>query len=498
MKLQHFLLSFLLLAPALSTAQVLVKDHIFHPDQYNEDYYDVEPDFVYKSEFNIEPQHCINEYAARYQFEEMELKLPADHAEYQVMFFGHHDNGQYAVSVRYLDDGGADYVLHLYNNLDRCYSNVNLSDITNIFSRIAHFVYYRGYFYFNMEAPDGEVGDVEHTDFYYIYCFDPETETIRWQSEQETSRDEFLITDEYIFAGFGGSDCRDYVTLLKRENGQNLCEVPMPSRPTAIGMASDSIYFADYKGELYRYFVQPRGVLVTGKGVRLRRGPGTEHEIFADPYTGKTVYPLQDDILAYVGETDEWYKVHFMGEELYISKQFSEITTGRADDAIFDAYYQWNENALKNNNLYIYHPCIMLSMPLKNGDDVHFMKSGSKLALFEEKTNSKLKFVAEGDFYSFYLNQEQNYVRYYEGNAIGFEDSRLYIIKNGKIAETWLYSNTPVGDWHQDEVEIKNSCSKIINGKTMPCTEKEFFQKIESMDNSTETMVSTLFEDIDI
>ncbi len=481
MKAFRYLLLLLFLCPTLASAQVLVKDHILHPKQFNEGYYDVEPDFVFRNEFNMEFQHCLNEYAARYQFEQMELKLPEGYAIEQIMFFGHHDNGQYAVTIKTFDDGSADYVLHMYNNLDRCYSSVNLSDKFQRFSRITHFTYFRGLFYFNMEAIDGIVGDVEHTCFYYIYCYNPETENIIWETESETSRGEFLITDNYIFAGFGGDNSNDFVTLLNRENGINMCMAPMPTQPTATGMAGDTIYFQDYQGELYRYLVQPRGVRVTGKGVRLRRGPGTNYEIFSDPFTGKTVYPLENDILAYVGETSEWYQVRFMGENLYISKQFSTLYEGESKTPATLAYLQWQQATMKRNGQYISHPYAYFPIPIENdkGMFVALVNDQQGAVFFKDETD-KLTLITEGEPYNIHIYPEVASVRYYFGNAIGLEEEALYIFENGRLSETWIRSIKPLGNIHeQDEIGVETKCTHTVNGKTTNCTEEEF-EKIQS------------------
>lgn len=496
MKILRYLLSLLVLIPTLMSAQVLVKDHIFHPKQYNEGYYDVEPDFVYKCEFNIEPQHCTNEFAARYQFKKMELALPDGYNVDQIMFFGHHDSGQYAVTVKEFDDGSADYVLHMFNNMDRCYSSVNLSDQFQRFSRIAHFVYYRGFFYFNMEAPDGQVGDVEHTCFYYVYCYDPEVEKIIWESGSETSRGEFLITDDYIFAGFGGSNCNDFITMLKREDGQQLCLVPMPTQPSAIGLAGDSIYFSDYHGDLYRCLVKPYGVRVTGKGVRLRRGPGTEYEIFADPFTGKTLYPLEGDVLEFTGHTDEWNEVRFMGETLYISKQFSEYYNGEAKDASALAQQQWRNASLARGGQYVSHPFAEIPIPF-DGEESSFvvMTNDTQAAVFLQSPSGEMTLITEGDPNELHVYPEVQSVRYYFGNAIGIEEERIYVVEHGQLTDIWTRSIKPLGNIReQDEISVETICTHTVNGKTTKCTESEFEAISEAVRDVEEYNIINVFD----
>lgn len=476
MSILRSLLISLILFPTLTFAQVLVKDHFFLPQDYTEGYYDVEPDFIFKNEFRLEPQHSINEFAARYQFNEMELKLPEEYADFEVRFFGHHDNGQYAVSVKIYDDLSADYVLHLYNNLDRCYSSVNLSDKTGRFNRITHFVYYRGMFYFNCEAPDGQVGDIEHYAFYYVYCYDPEKEALVWESDCQTARGEFLIDDKYVYAGFGGSDCDDFVTLLKRDNGQLLCKVPVPSQPTAAGMAQDTVFFVDYNLKLHRFLVKDRGVRVMGTGVRLRRGPGTQYDIFADPYTGKTIYPLQNDVLQYLAEEGDWFKVRYMEETLYISKQFSELYNGDIDNLSQMAYLDWNEAVKQRCGMLASHPYFEMIVPFE-GEEYSFLilSNNQQAAVFLYNDMENPQLVVEGDFDAIRVYPEVQSVHYYSGNAIGLEDDRIYITENGKVTEVWKHSVRPLGDINTaEEVDVEETYTCTSKGKSRKVTAEEF------------------------
>lgn len=476
MKLLHLLFTFLILFPTLTTAQVLVKDHLFHPQDYTEDYFDVEQDFIFKNEFRLEPQHSINEFAARYEFDQMELKLPAEYADFQVRFFGHHDNGQYAVSVKIYDDLSADYVLHMYNNLDRCYSSVNLSDMTGRFNRITHLVYYRGFFYFNCEAPDGQVGDVEHYAFYYVYCYDPEKEALVWESDCQTSRGEFLIDDIFIYAGFGGSDCDDFVTLLKRDNGQMLCKAPVPSQPTAAGMAQDTVFFVDYNLKLHRFLVKDRGVRVMGTGVRLRRGPGTQYDIFTDPYTDKTAYPLQNDVLQYLGEEGDWFKVRYMDETLYISKQFAEIYVGEIDNLSSMAYQDWNQAVKQRCGRLAYHPYFEMIAPFESEERAFLILANNQQAavfLYNDMENAQL--IVEGDLNEIRVYPEVQSVHFYAGNAIGLEDDRIYITENGKVTEIWQHNVRPLGNINTaEEVDVEETYTCTSNGKTRKVTAEEF------------------------
>ena len=67
-----------------------------------------------------------------------------------------------------------------------------------------------------------------------------------------------------------------------------------------------------------------KSVVVTGVNVRLRRGPSLESDTVKDFY-GKNVHPDKGEYLEYIGQSGDFYKVRYKGEEVYISKDFTSI-----------------------------------------------------------------------------------------------------------------------------------------------------------------------------
>ncbi|GEM_PF-557710 len=64
-------------------------------------------------------------------------------------------------------------------------------------------------------------------------------------------------------------------------------------------------------------------VLVTGTGVRLRKGPGLKYD-YLKWQDGTIRGPKKGDKLICTGETTDWYKVQFANSEYYLFKQYAK------------------------------------------------------------------------------------------------------------------------------------------------------------------------------
>lgn len=65
-------------------------------------------------------------------------------------------------------------------------------------------------------------------------------------------------------------------------------------------------------------------VVVNGTGVRLRFGPSL-YSGYLVWENGATRSPKKGTRLTLLGETDDWYRVEYLGREFYISKEFSYL-----------------------------------------------------------------------------------------------------------------------------------------------------------------------------
>ncbi len=68
----------------------------------------------------------------------------------------------------------------------------------------------------------------------------------------------------------------------------------------------------------------PQVVVIDGSGLRLRLGPSTSSDTFKWP-DGTNRHPKVGEKFKYLGESGDFYKIDFNGNELWVSKQFSHI-----------------------------------------------------------------------------------------------------------------------------------------------------------------------------
>ncbi len=68
-------------------------------------------------------------------------------------------------------------------------------------------------------------------------------------------------------------------------------------------------------------------VTVTGNSVRLRYGPGLNYD-FLKWSNGTARCPKKGEKLTLLGESGDWYKVSYAGQQLYIFKQFAKASYG--------------------------------------------------------------------------------------------------------------------------------------------------------------------------
>lgn len=69
---------------------------------------------------------------------------------------------------------------------------------------------------------------------------------------------------------------------------------------------------------------QQRYIIVDGANVRLRFGPSLDSGWLHNS-AGQPIYAPRGSRLPYLGQTADFYKVRYSGNEVYISKQFSHI-----------------------------------------------------------------------------------------------------------------------------------------------------------------------------
>lgn len=223
------------------------------------------------------------------------------------------------------DSPWKDYVVTLYNKKKKVQKEINVSDLAGFEDCEVQDVRYKdGLIYFNMayitysSQVNGQCSK--------LYCLDPKTMEQEWCTPYLCSNGIFIIEGDYVVCGYGFTNEDDFVYLISRKDGAVFCEMPVKSSPVNYEFDEDGdLIVVDYNDNVYAFGLADEGVKVTGKGVRMRLEPSLEGEIFCEYTEGRPTYATKGDILQYLGEEGDFYKVLFDFTEVYISKQFSEI-----------------------------------------------------------------------------------------------------------------------------------------------------------------------------
>ena len=440
MKPIHFLLTALfLLSSPFASAQFLVKDDFWTLEQIGEGYYDVEPALIYQQTFGISGHNNVKGNAlSEIGFREAGLASPVEVDGLQVSSFQPTDFGYYAI----FDD--KDYniieptaILVLYNKEKKPTHQYLLSD-TFANGRVCDFRYADGLFFLALgnENRLTEFGYMS----YQLFCFDLKADRILWRTNYEVCKNQFDVLDKYLVSGFGGSGFSDYVYLIDRRTGVALDYVPTPSQPEYIEATrtQDTVYVVDYNSVIYRYLILDRCVHVTGSGVRLRRGPSTSHEIFADA-NGRPIYPLAGDNLVYLGQSGDFYKVRFKKQELYIAKRYSELR-----DHILEKQkllMRWQE-ALASRGEYVAAPASILFVDVdKDGVDERICKDfNDNIAVFTAR-NQNYQLLFLDNLESTHVYPSSDALRTYMDLSNGYVSESIYLLNGSRLQATYHREN---------------------------------------------------------
>ncbi len=440
MKPIHFLLTALfLLSSPFASAQFLVKDDFWTLEQIGEGYYDVEPALIYQQTFGISGNNNVKGNAlSEIGFREAGLASPVEVDGLQVSFFQPTDFGYYSI----FDD--KDYniieptaILVLYNKEKKPTHQYLLSD-TFANGRVCDFRYADGLFFLALgnENRLTEFGYMS----YQLFCFDLQADRILWRTNYEVCKNQFDLLDHYLVSGFGGSNIDDYVYLIDRRTGVALDYVPTPTQPTYIEATrtQDTVYVVDYNSVIYRYLILDRCVHVTGSGVRLRRGPSTSHEIFADA-DGRPIYPLAGDNLVYLGQSGDFYKVRFKKQELYIAKRYTEFR-----DHILEKQkllMRWQE-ALASRGEYVAAPASILFVDIdKDGVDERICKDiNDNIAVFTAR-NQDYRLLFLDILENTHVYPSSGALRTYMDLPNGYVSESIYLLNGSRLQTTYRHEN---------------------------------------------------------
>lgn len=481
MKILHSLfIVFFLLASPIASAQFLVKDDFWILEQIGEGYYDVEMSVIYQQTFGISGRnHIKGNNFSEIGFREAGLTAPSEVNGLQVSFFQQTDFGYYAI----FDE--KDYnivepatILVIYNKEKKPTHQYLISDAFGN-GRVCDFRYSDGLFYLALgnENRLTEFGYMS----YQLFCFDIQADRILWRTNYEVCNNQFDLLDKYLISGFGGSGISDYVYLIDRSTGVALDYVPTPSQPEYIEATrtQDTVYVVDYNSVIYRYLILNRCVHVTGNGVRLRRGPSTNHEIFADA-KGLPIYPLAGDNLVYLGQSGDFYKVRFKKQELYISKRYSELRDHMLEKQ--KLLKRWQEE-LSSRGEYVAAPAAILFVDIdKDGVDERICKDiNDNLAVFTAR-NQNYQLLFLDNLENTHVYPSSGVIRTCIDMPNGYISEAIYQLKGSCLQATYSRQN--------------DSYTKLIPPSTSPVKikAKEYESQRAPLETARELSLDTSFD----
>jgi hypothetical protein len=126
-------------------------------------------------------------------------------------------------------------------------------------------------------------------------------------TEKEVAEAKAEYGDDCVFMVGGDGFCtRSTLEEFKQKSAFDDENTSTPSQSVSIGHSQNQV------------------VVIDGSKLRLRLGPSTSSDTFKWP-DGTNRHPKVGDKFKYLGESGDFYKIDFNGNELWVSKQFSHI-----------------------------------------------------------------------------------------------------------------------------------------------------------------------------
>ncbi len=290
--------------------------------------------------------------------------------------------------------------------------------------------------------------------------------------------------DGYLLEGYEKQGAGFCVSLVDENTGDILSTTTLASRPKSIGVSSKSLFITDNKGTLTTYSVASDAVQIKGSSVRLRRGPSTNAQIFNDPYTKGPAYPASGDLLACLGQDVEWYKVSYMGEELYVSKRFSEVYKSVASDSNIQLYRLWCDNHQSNSDSahIVRRPVAFSNVTMdEDGNFIRVGLSRDCAAVFTSSDKDPL-FVLEAEPATLHILPAAHCVRHFVTRADGYQREELYFFRGEKLKDVWTCTSEP----KDGTQEVQKRFTKTIFGHETEITEQEYFDRRKYIEKAKE------------
>lgn len=205
---------------------------------------------------------------------------------------------------------------------------------------------------------------------------------------------------------------------------------------------------------------QKQSVKVMGENVRLRLGPSTTAQIYS--FESIPIYPEKGDVLPLLGQTDEWYKVRFRGQELYISKRFCQLSKEKATN-LDERITEYLNREWADFGEEVAKPLTVVGIDLDNDNrpETIARDANGKLAVFSTRDSlSCIGWFNTVEGVTFFT--DKGVIRYYNGVGAGYESEFYYVLKGSRLVAQYRRQAEPLGDIHkQRNVRVKNTYDKV-------------------------------------
>lgn len=162
------------------------------------------------------------------------------------------DFGTMALYRKPMASDDYDFVVVFYNKAGEMFKEFDLCEITGVHNcEVQDVRYADGDLYFNLACPSysSEISGRGSK----LYCLDPDTATLRWETPYLKSNDIFIIYEDSIICGYGFTNEDDWLYLVDRSSGIIYWEKRIPKAHQYLEMVGDTLYVIDANGTLYEY-----------------------------------------------------------------------------------------------------------------------------------------------------------------------------------------------------------------------------------------------------
>ncbi|RRC99092.1 hypothetical protein [Prevotella sp. OH937_COT-195] len=167
---------------------------------------------------------------------------------------GETEFGYYAMYRNSLGSSEYSFILTLYNEKADMFDEIDLNEVSDNYNcEIQDLRYENGRVYYNFACPSYSSG--LNGACSSLYCLDITKKEVLWSTPYLTSNDIFIIYGDYIICGYGFTNEKDYLFLVRKKDGKVLSKVLLRSACQYIEVKDNRIYAIDHQENAYTFVI---------------------------------------------------------------------------------------------------------------------------------------------------------------------------------------------------------------------------------------------------